>query len=106
MAGSGSSVLSSGSRGPSYPVPFSMSGKTSLRKRNYEPSLGTINTDDTEVLRADPSDTGTDHATSLVDGLRSGRGVFLGLGSAAHGKDLLERVWGEDQLPRRKSAWL
>ena len=72
----------------------------------FGPSLGTIDTDDTEVLRADPLDTGTDHATRLVDGLRSGRGAFLGLGSASHGKDLLESVWGEDQLPRRKSAWL
>jgi hypothetical protein len=72
----------------------------------FGPSLGTIDTDDTEVLRSDRSDTGTDHATSLVDGLRSGRGAFLGLGSASHGKDLPERVWGEDQLPRRKFAWL
>ena len=72
----------------------------------FGPSLGTIDTDDTEVLRSDPLDTGTDHATSLVDGLGSGSGAFLGLGSASHGKDLLERVWGEDQLPRRKSAWL
>ena len=72
----------------------------------FGPSLGTIDTDDTEVLRSDPLDTGTDHATSLVDGLGSGSGAFLGLGNASHGKDLLERVWGEDQLPRRKSAWL
>jgi hypothetical protein len=70
------------------------------------PSLGTIDTDDTEVLRADRLDTGTDHATRLVDGLGSGKGTFLGLGSASHGKDLLERDWGEDQLPLRKSAWL
>ena len=70
------------------------------------PSLGTIDTNDTEVLRADPLDTWTDHATSLVNALGSGRGAFLGLGSASHGKDLLERVWGEDRLPRRKSAWL
>ena len=72
----------------------------------FGPSLGTIDTDDTEVLRADQLDTGTDHATGLVDGLGSGRGAFLGLGSASHGKNLLERVWGEDQLPLRKSAWL
>src|SRR5512140_1737133 len=70
----------------------------------FGPSLGTIDTDDTEMLRSDPMDTGTDHATSLVDGVGSGSGAFLGLGSASHGKALLERVWGEDQLPRRKSA--
>ena len=34
--------------------------------------LGAIDGDDTEVLGSDPLDTGTDHATSLVDGLGSG----------------------------------
>ena len=47
----------------------------------FGPKLGTIDTDDTEVLRSDPLDTGTDHATSLVDGLGSGSGGrFLDLG--------------------------
>ena len=73
----------------------------------FGPSLGTIDTDDTEVLRADPLDTGTDLPTSLVDGLRSGeRSVSWTWQNATDGKDLLERVWGEDQLPRRKYAWL
>ena len=72
----------------------------------FGPSLGTIDTDDTEALWADHLDTGTDHSTGLVDSLGSGREAFLGFRSASHGKDLLERVWGEEQLPRKKSAWL
>jgi hypothetical protein len=77
-----------------------------IREHPLRPSLGTIDTDDTKVLRADRLDAGTDHTARLVNGLRSERGAFLGPESASHGKDLLARDWGEDQLPVRKSAWL
>ena len=50
------------------------------------PSLGTIDTNDTEVLRADPLDTWTDHAMSLVNALGAAQERFLDLAARAMGK--------------------